>query len=226
MTSRTATRRNRTGTATRARIIEAAIAVLSEKGFSGFTLQAVADRADVLFGSVTHHYGTRDRLVEAMLGAILDGYRARFVELAAAVRSDQSPVRSLVMWLVDDSVDPATAGTFLELWAMAGHVPGVAHAVNQLYDDAVDAFIDALGISPDSARARPLREALYVLGAVIEGSSAIFANRDRTRGPYRAFRREAVDLLVPYLERRVAEARDAPGRNPRERIRRRGVSRA
>ena len=76
-------RPNRTGAATRGKIVEAAIAVLAERGFSGFTLQAVADRAGVLFGSVTHHYGTRDRLIEAMLDAILAAIpvplrRARF----------------------------------------------------------------------------------------------------------------------------------------------------
>ena len=224
-------RPNRTGAATRSKIVEAAIAVLAERGFSGFTLQAVADRAGVLFGSVTHHYGTRDRLIEAMLDAILAGYRARFGALASTVRATGSPVRDLVTFLIDDAVDPETAVIFLELWAMATHLPAVAKAVNQLYDDAIDAFIEALGIAPASPRARKLRELLYVLGTVIEGTSALFANRDRKRPPWRAFRREAVEVLVPYLEQRVADAgadlppppADGP---PRDRNRRRGVSRS
>lgn len=224
------TRPNRTGAATRRRIVEAAVAVLAERGFSGFTLQGVADRAGVLFGSVTHHYGTRDRLIEAMLDAILEGYRTRFAALASAVRSDGSPVRALVTFLIDDAVDPSTAGIFLELWAMATHVPSVATAVNALYDDAVDACIDALGIPLRSVRARRLRESLYVLGAVVEGTSALFANRDRKRPPWRAFRREAIEVLVPYLEKRLAEAGEVPppaavGQGP-NRNRRRGVSRA
>ena len=161
-------RLNRTGAATRRKIVEAAIAVLAERGFSGFTLQAVADRAGVLFGSVTHHYGTRDRLIEAMLDAILEGYRSRFVALASAVRADGSPVRALVTFLIDDAVDPKTAGIFLELWAMATYLPPVAKAVNALYDDAIDACIEALGIPPRSAGARRLRELLYVLGTVVE----------------------------------------------------------
>lgn len=221
-------RPNRTGAATRKRIVEAAIAVLAERGFSGFTLQAVADRAGVLFGSVTHHYGTRDRLTDAMLAAVLAGYRERFVSLAAAVRADESPIRALVTFLVDDAVDPATAGIFLELWAMATHQPAVASAVHRLYDDAVDACIEALGLPPRSARARRLRESLYVLGAMIEGTSAIFASRDRGRPPWRAFRREAIDLLVPYLEARLEDAGGdgtAGGGGSPERNRRRGVSR-
>ena len=224
-------RPNRTGAATRRKIVDAAIAVLAERGFSGFTLQAVADRAGVLFGSVTHHYRTRDGLIEAMLEAILEGYRSRFAELAAAVRADESPVRALVTFLIDDAVDPSTAGVFLELWAMATHSPTVAKAVNQLYDDAVDACTGALGFPPAlRAARRHLRESLYVLGTVLEGTSAIFANRDRSRAPWHAVRREAIELLVPFLERRLAEAGDPPprpgGGRPADRNRRRRVSRS
>ena len=222
-------RLNRSGAATRRRIVDAAIAVLAERGLSGFTLQAVADRAGVLFGSVTHHYGTRDGLIDAMLAAILDGYRDRFAALAAAVRAEESPIRALVTFLIDDAVDPRTAGIFLELWAMAPREPQVAGAVHGLYDDAVDVCVEALGVAPGSAGGRRLRESLYVLGAMIEGTSAIFASRDRSRAPWRAFRREAIDLLVPYLEGRLAAAAGVSpgpvGGRTRERNRRRGVSR-
>ncbi len=202
-----AARANRSGVATRAKIIEAAIAVLVDNGFAGFTLQAVADRAGVLFGSVTHHYGTRDRLIEAMLAAILARYRARFDELIVAVRMDEvGPVRALVGWLLDDAVDPETSGIFLELWAMASHLPVVAEGVNGLYDEAVDACIIALGLSPGDRGVKPLRHALYVLGTVVEGSSSIFGNRPRGV-LWQDVRREAVETLVPLIEMRLAEAR-------------------
>lgn len=203
------TRVNRSGVATRARIIDAAIAVLAERGFSGFTLQAVADRAEVLFGSVTHHYGTRDRLIAAMLEAVLARYRDRFAELTAALSEDESPVDALVAWLLDDALDPATVGVFLELWAMASHLPFVAAGVNRLYDDAVDACIAALGLPPRSRHVRRLREALYVLGTVVEGTSSIFGNRDRGGALSRGVRKAAAELLVPFIEIRLAEARAA-----------------
>lgn len=203
---------NRTGVATRARIIDAAISVLAEKGFSGFTLQAVADRAEVLFGSVTHHYGTRDRLIAAMLEAILARYRERFDDLTAALRDDESPIAVLVDWLLDDALESDTAGVFLELWAMASHLPFVAAGVNQLYDDAVAACIVALGLPPHAREVRKLRESLYLLGTVIEGTSAIFGNRDRSGPLWRGVRRSAVEVLVPFIEARLAEARAATAR--------------
>lgn len=70
--SQTPGKPNRLGEATRAKIIDAAIAVLAENGFADFTMQAVASRADVVYGNLTHHYPSRDKLIEAMLEAILE----------------------------------------------------------------------------------------------------------------------------------------------------------
>lgn len=201
---------NRSGAATRAKIIEAAIAVLAERGFSGFTLQAVADRAGVFYGNVTHHYATRDKLVEAMLEAILEGYRARFDELVVSLEAHEAgPVRPLVTWLVDDAVSPETAPLLLELWAMSSHMPEVAAGMKQLYDGAVDVCMTALKVDPQAESSKGLRHALFLLGTVIEGNSCIFSNRDRATGVYDGFRSEAIEALVPLLERRLAEAKQA-----------------
>jgi AcrR family transcriptional regulator len=209
-TSEPTAKPNRTGVATRAKIIDAAIAVLAEKGFSGFTLQAVADNAGVFYGNVTHHYATRDKLVEAMLDGILERYRARFDELAASTEAhEDGPIRALVTWLIDDSVSPETAPLLLELWAMSTHMPQVAAGLTQLYDGAVDVCMVSLGVQPDAEYAKGLRDALYLLGTVVEGTSCIFSNRDRTTGTYEGFRREAAEALVPLLERRLAEAKSA-----------------
>lgn len=207
-TSQPPAKPNRTGAATRTKILDAAIAVLAEKGFSGFTLQAVADRADVFYGNLTHHYATRDKLVEAMLEAILENYRTRFDELVASLEAHQDgPIRPLVTWLVDDAVSPETAPVLLELWAMASHMPEVAAGMKQLYDGAVDVCMVALKVDPHAERSEGLRNALFLLGTVIEGNSCIFSNRDRTTGVYDGFRRQAIEALVPLLEQRLAEAK-------------------
>jgi len=209
--SQTQGRSNRTGAATRAKIIDSAIAVLAEKGFSGFTLQAVADRAEVLYGNLTHHYATRDKLIGAMLEAVLEHYRARFDQIAASLGEEESPIRALVTWLVDDAVSPETAPLFLELWAMATHNPKVAEGLAELYDGAVDVCMVSLGVRPDSPHAARLRDTLYVLGTVLEGNSSIFFNRDREAGVYKGVRAEAIEILVPVLEQRLAEAKRGAG---------------
>jgi AcrR family transcriptional regulator len=209
------TKQNRSGAATRTKIVEAAIAVLSEKGYAGFTMQAVADGAGVFYGNVTHHYPTRDKLIDAMLEAILEGYRARFDDLIASLEAcKDGPIRPLVTLLIDDAVSKQTGRLFPQLWAMAAHLPNVAEGLQRLYDGAVDVCVQALGVDPGKESAQPLREGLFLLGTVIEGTSCIFFNRDRTLPPYDGWRRTAIDALVPLLEARLAAAKRGAGSLP------------
>jgi AcrR family transcriptional regulator len=209
------TKHNRSGAATRTKIVEAAIAVLAEKGYAGFTMQAVADGAGVFYGNVTHHYPTRDKLIDAMLEAILEGYRARFDTLIASLEARKDgPIRPLVTLLIDDAVSKQTGRLFPQLWAMAAHLPNVAEGLQRLYDEAIDVCIHALGVDPGADRAQPLREGLFLLGTVIEGTSCIFFNRDRTLPPYDGWRLSAIDALVPLLEARLAEAKRRAGSVP------------
>jgi AcrR family transcriptional regulator len=199
---------NRSGVATRERILDAAAAVLAREGVAGFTLQAVAAEADIRYGNLTHHYPTRDGLVEAMFSSLLAGYRAQFEELAQRARDGRASVRDIVEWLLDDAVSPGTAPVFLQLWSMAAHQPEIARGMEALYDQAVDAFLDAHGIAPRAAEGRRLREALYLLGTVIEGSSAIFWTRDRSGAAFRGTIRDlAIDTLTGLIEARLGEAR-------------------
>lgn len=209
------TKQNRSGAATRTKIVEAAIAVLSEKGYAGFTMQAVADGAGVFYGNVTHHYPTRDKLIDAMLEAILEGYRARFDDLIASLEAcKDGPIRPLVTLLIDDAVSKQTGRLFPQLWAMAAHLPNAAEGLQRLYDGAVDVCVQALGVDPGKESAQPLREGLFLLGTVIEGTSCIFFNRDRTLPPYDGWRLTAIDALVPLLEARLAEAKRGAGSLP------------
>ena len=64
-------RRATTAAATRLGIIEAAAEVYRERGVAGTTIGAVADRADVSRGTVVHHFGGADGLLEAVLEHVL-----------------------------------------------------------------------------------------------------------------------------------------------------------
>lgn len=209
-----AQRPNRSGAATRAKIIDAAIDVLAMKGFSGFTLKAVAERAEVFYGNVTHHYATRDKLVEAMIAAILNRYRRRIDTLVTSLRTEESPAPALVTWLIDDSVSPDYAPVFIELWAMASHMPEVAGKMTEFYDTVVESCMRSLGVDPHAEASKPLRDTLFFLGTVVEGSSCIFANRDRATGPYAGVRQRVIAEFVPLIEQHLAEARAAAAAKP------------
>ena len=199
---------NRSGAATRARIIDAAIHIMAKGGFAAITLQAVAALANIRYGNLTHHYPTREKLIEALMEALLERYRAEFAGLAAAIAEGQDgSLRNIVDWLLKDATEKQTGPVFLELWAMTNHMPEIAAAMETLYDEAVNACIAALGVSQDAATASGLRSALYMLGTVLEGSSAIFSSRRRDTDIYRGFRDEAFNTLTGLLEDRLSKAR-------------------
>jgi AcrR family transcriptional regulator len=201
-------RSNRSGDATRARILEAAADTLAIDGFGGFTLQAVAKRAGIQYGNLTHHYATRDILIDAMFENIVAHYREAFLAMVNRAESSNASVRDIVRWLIDDSVSGHTAPVFLQLWAMASHLPDIAAGMERLYDGAVDAFMEAQGLAPHAPQTKDVRDALYLLGTVLEGSSAIFFTRDRTGQAFRNSARDvAVDTIATLLEERIAKAR-------------------
>ena len=63
-------RRAETATATRSRIVDATRELYRVNGIRGTTLTAVADRADVARGTILHHFGNSDGLLEAVLDRI------------------------------------------------------------------------------------------------------------------------------------------------------------
>ena len=80
----------------RQRIIDAAIAVVGERGIAGLSHRAVAAEADVPLGSTTYHFATLDELLVAALrqanGVCLADVRA--LGATASTRRRRSPRRS------------------------------------------------------------------------------------------------------------------------------------
>jgi AcrR family transcriptional regulator len=77
---------------TRARILEAAIDCIAERGFRKATAARIAARAGVSWGAVQHHFGTKESILEAVIARGLEelagemrGLRARHPSLEARV---------------------------------------------------------------------------------------------------------------------------------------------
>ena len=63
--------RAQSAAATRDRIVDAAAALYQERGVNSTTLQAIADRADVSRGTILHHFGGSDGLLDAVAERVL-----------------------------------------------------------------------------------------------------------------------------------------------------------
>jgi AcrR family transcriptional regulator len=96
-------RTNARGEASRGRILDAADSVLLERGYSGLSIAAVCERADVAPTSVYWHFGSKAGLMEAVLlrsGGHADQIRRRAVRAAtpeARLAALLEGVRGLVL---------------------------------------------------------------------------------------------------------------------------------
>jgi TetR/AcrR family transcriptional regulator, regulator of cefoperazone and chloramphenicol sensitivity len=72
---------------TRARIREAALALFGSAGF-GVSLRTIADAAGVSAGLVVHHFGSKERLREAVDQSVLQTFLERFAAIPDGLPAD------------------------------------------------------------------------------------------------------------------------------------------
>jgi AcrR family transcriptional regulator len=87
--------------ATRARIVEAAVACYQEHGISGTSMQEVARRADVAAGTVLYHFKTPDDLARMVIDELI----VRLGVPGPAVLEGAGPVAERVRRAVDALMD-------------------------------------------------------------------------------------------------------------------------
>ncbi|AKA05513.1 MULTISPECIES: TetR/AcrR family transcriptional regulator [Streptomyces] len=106
--------------ATRLKLLEAAVACLAERGWSGSTVSVVAERAGVSRGAAQHHFRTREDLFTAAVEHVAEKRRSALKALA----HDLPPAGSLARtWrIVEEVVALYTGPLFraaLHLWVAA-----------------------------------------------------------------------------------------------------------
>jgi AcrR family transcriptional regulator len=72
-------------------LLDAAEAVVVQRGIANLTLNAVAEEVRMSKGGVLHHFPTKDRLIEAMVRRSAESWRARYTQ--AYARTPQGPGR-------------------------------------------------------------------------------------------------------------------------------------
>ena len=114
--------------ATRARLLEAAIASLAELGYAASTVAVVAERAGVSRGAAQHHFPTREALFTAALEHVAQ-VRAEELrdEIAELPRGAPSTVRivELIFGLYSGTMFRAA----LALWVAAANEPQLREQV-------------------------------------------------------------------------------------------------
>ncbi|GEP37414.1 TetR family transcriptional regulator [Nocardioides psychrotolerans] len=115
----------------RARLLDATVECLVERGFSGTSTTLVSERAGVSRGAQLHHFPTKNDLVVAAVEHLTE---VRGAELAAAARRlprGDRRTRAVVRMLGDHFSSPVFTAA-LELWVAARSDPALMAAVEPL----------------------------------------------------------------------------------------------
>jgi AcrR family transcriptional regulator len=119
---------------TAARIVEAAKRIVSEKGFSALTLEAIASEADVNKAATRYHFGSKAGLVEAMVDEIvLDECASMARDLEPDATLDER-LDSFLESVRRMAVDPSTFGGFYDILPHALRDPDLRARLVSLYE--------------------------------------------------------------------------------------------
>lgn len=152
------------GKETKARIVDAAMAIVREQGAARLTLDETARRATVSKGGVLYHFNSKDALIRGMVERLLENYQARASETYA--RMPDGPYR----WaraLVETSFAPDGPGSDPVGTAVLAAVslnPALLDPIRAMLQSMTD---DLLSDSPDPDRA-------LLISLVLDG---LFLNR-------------------------------------------------
>ena len=102
----------------RARLLEATVECLVERGFAGTSTTLVSERAGVSRGAQLHHFPTKNALVVAAVEHLTDVRRAELAAAARALPTGPRRTRAVLQMLADHFTSPVFTAA-LELWVAA-----------------------------------------------------------------------------------------------------------
>ncbi|MPY77115.1 MAG: TetR family transcriptional regulator [Actinophytocola sp.] len=103
---------------TRRRLLDAAVACLTELGWTRTTVVVVAERAGVSRGAAQHHFPTREDLINAAVNHVSEVQLEELAEHVAALPTDGTRRRAVVEMLLNLYTGPSFRAA-LHLWVAA-----------------------------------------------------------------------------------------------------------
>lgn len=103
---------------TRRRLLQAAVACLTELGWTRTTVVVVAERAGVSRGAAQHHFPTREDLINAAVNHVSEVQLEELAEQVAALPTDGTRRRAVVEMLLNLYTGPSFRAA-LHLWVAA-----------------------------------------------------------------------------------------------------------
>ena len=151
---------------TRRRVLESAVEVLGESGYSATRLEDIAERAGVTRGAVYHHYGSKPGVLEALVSTYAGGFDRAVEDALAGYRSPPyggavELVEALMIEPLELVASDHHLASFFELallrmggdpelaWLRATRQRGVEQRLSAIGRAVSDAVPGGLGMSPE-----------------------------------------------------------------------------
>ncbi|HTW16043.1 MAG TPA: TetR/AcrR family transcriptional regulator [Nocardioides sp.] len=115
----------------RARLLEATVELLVERGFGGTSTTLVSERAGVSRGAQLHHFPTKNALVVAAVEHLTEVRGAELARAAEALPVGERRTRAVLQMLGDHFTSPVFTAA-LELWVAARTDAALLEAVAPL----------------------------------------------------------------------------------------------
>jgi AcrR family transcriptional regulator len=146
----------------RARLLEATVECLVERGFSGTSTTLVSERAGVSRGAQLHHFPTKNDLVVAAVEHLTEVRGAELRSAAARLSPSPRRTREVLQMLADHFTSPVFTAA-VELWVAARTDPALMAAVAPLEQrvgrETHRLTVDALGADESRPGVRELVQA-------------------------------------------------------------------
>lgn len=143
--------------ATRARLLDAAYAVFSTRGYSGATVDDIAVAAAVSKGAVYFHFASKEDIFVAVLLARISR-EERSLREAVEQRGERSPadvLKHFLMFIEFGERDPSWPPLMVEFWSQAARSERVREAVASVNQFRRRALFAALGAATDAGILHP-----------------------------------------------------------------------
>jgi AcrR family transcriptional regulator/mRNA-degrading endonuclease toxin of MazEF toxin-antitoxin module len=148
----------------RARLLEATVRTIQERGRSGATAREIASAAEANLGAIVYYFGSKDELVDQALVTACkrwtDSLKTSGFATAAGATAGERLASSLGGFLDSLAGNRSLAVAFLEALASAERSPSVRSALRDSYADLREAVAerngdgtDALGLGSEAAEA-------------------------------------------------------------------------
>lgn len=192
------------------KMLDAAELVLIRDGYHAFSTRRVAAECGVSLGHLTYYFPAKDELLRAMISAVMARYSERMrIASAAADARTREDLRTLLDWLLRDTVTKETSGLFRELWVLAKHDAVAAREVLQFYEGLIESFVQVAALVYPSVDLRRLRQVGHLIGMLTEGGTVLFAGPGERSVSFDDVRPMAVQMVMQLLESAAAEATGA-----------------